>query len=123
MIKIDFENHFYDQSLLEEFSKRQQPPFYRKKNNVITWTDAITMPQDAILPQLLEVAEKRNQLMKEQGVDLVILSSSPGPEQLDEESSIKICRKTNYALAEITKKGRCTVSFCWIQRKFRTFHA
>ncbi|WP_342043386.1 transposase [Bacillus sp. OTU2372] len=50
MLKIDFENHFYDQSLLEELSKRQQPPFYRKEKNVITWTDAITMPQDAILP-------------------------------------------------------------------------
>ncbi|MFP7296254.1 amidohydrolase family protein [Neobacillus niacini] len=104
MKRIDFENHFYDQSLLEAFSNRQQPPFYRKETNVITWTDAITMPQDVILPQLLEVAEKRNQLMKEQGVDIVILSSSPGPEQLDEENSIEVCRKTNDAMAAIMKK-------------------
>ncbi|HZH60941.1 MAG TPA: amidohydrolase family protein [Metabacillus sp.] len=104
MKKIDFENHFYDQSFIDALSKRQQPPCYDPTSKVLTWSEGITMPQDILLPQLLEVAEKRSKLLKEQGIDMAVLSSSPGIEQLDVEESISLCQKANDALAEIIKK-------------------
>ncbi|MEZ0116715.1 UNVERIFIED_ORG: putative TIM-barrel fold metal-dependent hydrolase [Heyndrickxia coagulans] len=101
---IDFENHFYDQSLLEAFAKRNKPPLYNKEQNIITWADGIDMPQDAILPKLLDVAEERSQYMKAHGIDMAVLSSSSGPELLDVRESIEVCRKTNDMLANVMAK-------------------
>lgn len=42
---IDFENHFYDQCLIDALESRTEPPYYRKDTDLITWSDAITMPQ------------------------------------------------------------------------------
>ncbi len=101
---IDLENHFYDSSLVEMYSKRTEPPYYDKTSDMIIWSDSISMKQGHLLEKLLDVAESRIALMKTQGVDMAVLSSSPGLEQLDIESSIEVCRKTNDALAAVTKK-------------------
>lgn len=104
MKKIDLENHFYDIFTIEALEKRQQPPYYDKENNIIKWTENISMKQDVLLDKLLDVAEGRIKLMEEQGVDVAVLSSSPGLEQLDVEVSIEACKRTNDALAELIKR-------------------
>ncbi len=104
MKRIDLENHFYGQSTLDAFENRKQPPIYDKASNIITWSESISMPQDVLLPQLLDLAEKRSQIMKENGVDIAVLSSSAGPEQLDIDDSIEVCRNTNDTLAQVIDK-------------------
>jgi len=101
---IDFENHFYDVSLVDALARRTTPPVYNKQTNIITWYDGIDMPQGKLMPPLLEVGEERIKLMDKLGIDIAVLSCSPGAEMLDKEESVKACLATNKALYELTKK-------------------
>lgn len=101
---IDFENHFYDQSLIDALTARTEPPYYRPDTDFITWSDSIEMPQGPLLGKLLEVGDKRIALMDELGITCAVLSCSPGAEQLDRETSIAVCRKTNDALYALTQR-------------------
>lgn len=100
MIKIDLENHFYDESVIRALELRKQPPFYDKATDLIHWNDSVKMPQGELLKKLLEVGAQRIKLMDDEGIDKAVLSSSPGPEQLDEATGIGVCKATNNALAK-----------------------
>lgn len=104
MKKIDLENHFYDQCVIDALTERREPPLCTRDNSVIQWTRTIDMPQEKLLPLLLEVADKRTEKMVEMGITAAVISCSPGPEQLDVSKSAEVCRKTNEALYEITQK-------------------
>ena len=101
---IDFENHFYDQCLIDALEVRTEPPYYRKDTDLITWSKMIEMPQGQLLKNLLDVGEGRIALMDKLGIDCAVLSCSPGAEQLDVEASIEVCRRTNDALYEVTQR-------------------
>lgn len=104
MKRIDFENHFYDQCLIDALAARTEPPFYRADTDLIHWSNSITMPQGELLRQLLEVGEERIALMDELKIDCAVLSCSPGAEQLDPAESIRVCRATNDALYALTQR-------------------
>lgn len=104
MKRIDFENHFYDQCLIDALAARTEPPYYRADTDLIHWSDSITMPQGELLKQLLEVGEERIALMDELKIDCAVLSCSPGAEQLDPDESIRVCRATNDALYALTQR-------------------
>lgn len=104
MLKIDLENHFYDESLIEILKKRKRPPFMTQDEQTIQWTDAIAMPQGDLLGQLRECAEKRKKLLESKGITDAVISSSQGPEELDLEESIQVCRQTNQHLYAITQE-------------------
>ena len=104
MKRIDLENHFYDQCLINALAERLEPPCYLPSDDLICWTDAISMPQGPLLQTLLEVGEERLALMERRGITHAVLSCSPGAEQLDAEDSIRVCRATNAALHELTKR-------------------
>ena len=101
--KIDFENHFYDISLTDALRKRDVPPYFRDETNSITWTDSIIMPQGRRMAELLDF-EARLELMDKVGIDVAIVSASPGTEQLDDAASKSVSRATNDALYAVTKK-------------------
>ena len=101
---IDFENHFYDQCLIDALEARTEPPYYRRDTDLITWSEQIQMPQGPLLDKLLEVGEGRIALMDKLGIDCAVLSCSPGAEQLDEDVSIDVCRRTNDALYALTQR-------------------
>lgn len=101
---IDVENHFYDQCVIDALKKRLDPPFYDAEKDVIRWTDDIEMPQEIMLPLLLDAAGKRKEILKKNGITSAVLSCSAGPEQLEVKESIKVCKKTNAALYEITRQ-------------------
>lgn len=101
---IDFENHFYDQCLIDALEARNEPPYYRRDTDLITWSEQIQMPQGPLLDKLLEVGEGRIALMDKLGIDCAVLSCSPGAEQLDEDVSIDVCRRTNDALYALTQR-------------------
>lgn len=104
MTKIDLENHFYADCLIEALAERTEPPRITKDRSVIWWTDFIDMQQGRLLDILLDLAEERKQAMERNGITCAVLSSSAGPEQLDTAKSIEVCRGTNDVLYEVTKK-------------------
>lgn len=103
MKRIDFENHFYDVSVLEALAERSSYPIFHKAEDIISWEKGIDMPQQVLLPQLMEMGEKRLGLMDKYGITTAVISCSPGVEQLDSESSMEVCRKTNDALYKLTQ--------------------
>jgi len=104
MLKIDLENHFYDVSTIEALAQRENTPFYDREADIIQWTEDIRMPQGELLKRLLDTGEGRIKIMDAEGIDRAVLSSSPGPEQLDTDISIRVCRASNDALAAVIKK-------------------
>lgn len=104
MRKIDLENHFYDQCVIDALVERKEPPFCTDDNRIIQWTQTIDMPQEKVLPLLLEISEERKSKMEKAGITTAVISCSPGPEQLEPEKSIEVCRKTNDALYQVTQK-------------------
>ena len=104
MLKIDLENHFYDQSVINALAERTEPPYCTSDHSSIQWTNLIDMPQEKLLPLLLDVGEMRKKKMEKNGISTAVISCSPGPEQLDLPQSIDVCRKTNTALYELTKR-------------------
>ena len=101
---IDFENHFYDQSLINALLERAEPPYYRADTDIITWSDQVQMPQGPLLDKLLDVGENRLALMDQLGITCAVLSCSPGAEQLDPDTGVEVCRKTNDALYQLTQR-------------------
>ena len=59
MLKIDLENHFYDQSVINALAERTEPPYCTSDHSSIQWTNLIDMPQEKLLPLLLDVGEMR----------------------------------------------------------------
>ncbi|MCC8123122.1 MAG: amidohydrolase family protein [Oscillospiraceae bacterium] len=103
MRRIDLENHFYDQSLIEALAARKEPPYYDRAADIIHWTHDIPMPQGKLLDVLLDVSQQRLAVYDRVGIDRAVLSSSSGPEQLDPEVSIQVCRATNDAIAALIR--------------------
>lgn len=101
---IDFENHFYDESLIQILASRSKTPFFCPEEDSIYWNEDIIMPQGVLLPRLLDMSEQRVQLMDEVGIDIAVLSSSAGPEQLAPEESVRVCRLSNDTLADLVSR-------------------
>lgn len=101
---IDLENHFYDSCVPDALARRTTPPVYNKETDIITWYDGINMPQGKLMPKLLEVGDERIKFMDDLGIDVAVLSCSPGAEALDLADSIEACKATNRTLFELTKK-------------------
>lgn len=102
MRRIDLENHFYDQSLIDALAVRTCPPCYDANSDIIRWTDHITMPQGTLLKKLLDMGEARLELMDRQGISQAVISCSPGAEELPPADSIAVCQATNAALYALT---------------------
>ena len=101
---IDLENHFYDKYFLDVLEQRSKPPYYRKATDTLSWTDDMHVPQGKMLEALLEVGEGRIAIMDRLGITTAVLSCSPGVEELDAAESIPLCRVTNDAMYELSKK-------------------
>ncbi len=104
MKKIDLEQHFYDTCILDVLEKRKVPPCYDTKTQVFEFTQFDKISAAAVMPLLLDIAESRLKQMDQLGIDMAVLSCSPGPEQFDIQESIDACSKVNDALGAIIKK-------------------
>lgn len=94
MKTIDFEFHCYIKEALEVMSKdRGTYPRYFKDSNMIMWSDKVCDEQD-ILDRLYMREEERVAYMDRCGIDIAVLSSAPGVDELGEDS-IDLCRKIN----------------------------
>ncbi len=103
MKKIDLENHFYMEYFLDALRERNEPPYLTPDNDLF-WLDTLSMKQGRLLPFLMDLAEGRKKTMEENGITAAVLSSAPGPEQLDAEKCVEVCAKTNETLYEVTKQ-------------------
>ena len=103
MKRIDFEYHSYIPELFEALSKRTEYPYYDPETDVIYWNPAILQPHDFLRKKLLRAFENRVASLDEAGISMAVLSSSPGLEELGEESA-ELCRKSNDAIYEHTRR-------------------
>lgn len=104
MKKIDLENHFYDNCILDVLEKRTAPPCYDAKTQIYEFTQYDKISAAAVMPLLLDISESRLKQMDQLGVDMAVVSCSSGPEQFDVEESIETCRRVNDALGAIVQK-------------------
>ena len=104
MYLIDLENHFYDRFVIETFARRDNPPYYRRGTDRITWSEQVSMPQGKLLEALLETGEGRIAKMDRLGISCAVISSAPGVENLSAEEAIAACRVENDALYALTKE-------------------
>lgn len=100
---IDFENHFYDQCVMDALGSRTQYPIYNKEADTIQWSDLITMPQGVVLERLLQAGQERIDMMDKLGITTAVLSCAPGVEELDAETSVPLCRQVNDSMAALVK--------------------
>lgn len=101
---IDLEHHFYDASTIDAMAARKGYPNYDPQKDVINWNELLAMPQGPLLKKLLEVSEKRLEMMDSVGITTAVLSTSQGVEELDPSESILLARKANDAAYTLTKK-------------------
>lgn len=103
MKKIDLENHFYNSYILDVLEKRTVPPCYDAKTQIFEFTQYDKVSSAAVMSPLLDIESRLNQ-MDQRGIDMAVLSCSPGPEQFDIQESIETCYMVNDELAAIIQK-------------------
>jgi len=78
---IDLESHYYDPAFIQvliDRSRLRNYPFYDQENDTIYWSEKIIVKQGGVLKYLANAMEKRVSLMDKWGVDVSVISSSPG---------------------------------------------
>ncbi|MBQ9980052.1 MAG: amidohydrolase [Oscillospiraceae bacterium] len=101
---IDFEYHGYIPEVLEAMSKRKTYPIYDKEANFVHWTEHISQTHAPLKRRLERRYDERVASMERDGIDVAVLSSSPGIEDLDFETAAELCRKTNDTIYEHMKR-------------------
>lgn len=104
MKKIDFEYHFYHPDAMEAMSKKRGTyPWYDIENDKLYWSEKVTEPQKILLPGLTRNIDEKIEYMDKYGLDLAVISSAPGVDELGDDST-ELCRKTNDYIYEHTQK-------------------
>lgn len=103
MKRIDFENHFYPEIVMQKLQERNTPPVFHPEEDVIRWNEHVVMPQGRLLPALLDMSEERIAMMDRLGIETAVISCSPGAEQLDADIMPQTCRAVNDCLYELTQ--------------------
>lgn len=104
MKRIDFENHFYIPEFIQALGVRKDFPLYDAATDFIHWSAYIKMPQGKLLEQLEAAFEKRVARLDACRIDCAVLSSSPGIEELDNETARALCTKTNDVIYAHTQR-------------------
>lgn len=104
MKKIDFEYHFYIPEVLAAMAKSGGIPRYDIKNDRLHWTEAISQPQNELMPGLYMDYDHRVAYMDHRRIDAAVLSSAPGAEELPLEVSLPLCQKINDNIYEHIKR-------------------
>ncbi len=104
MKKIDLENHYLIPAAIDAFTARTKPPYFDPKTKFIVATEHSRNPIVIVYDKLLDIADLRIAQMDKYGIDTAVLSCSAGVEQLDEDVSIDICRRSNDAVYEAIQK-------------------
>ena len=104
MKRYDFEYHFYIPEVLSAMARSRQIPWYDAKNDLLHWTDKIAQPQNGLMPGLYMDYDHRIAHMDHRGIDVAVLSSAPGAEELPLEVSLPLCRKINDSIYDHMKR-------------------
>lgn len=112
---IDFENHFFDPYLVDALAARRAAgdiPYYEPDARSFQWTESCYHYYGPLLDKLLDF-DDRIALMDKRGIDVAVLSSAHGFEQVGERS-VEVCRHANDLMHEIAQKhpGRFLCSAC-----------
>jgi len=118
VMKYDLEHHFYLPEFIDHLKTRTEVPYIDTVTNIFWMREGIewhiSMENCDILPgadksktildYLAVPIEDHIKDMDEKGVDVAVLSHSPGIEDLPREEAIYFARKTNDVVAEMMKK-------------------
>ena len=101
---FDLENHYYSDATVEAMKARKGYPRFDEANNVIRWTEKITMPFTVLRDRLMDLGEGRLALMDRVGITTAVLSHSQALEELDPSESIGLAKLNNNTVYELTQK-------------------
>lgn len=112
---IDFENHFFDPKTVEALAARRPAgdiPYYVEERKGFQWTPNCWHFYGPLLDKLIDFDE-RVALMDKRGIDVAVLSSAHGFEQLGEKSA-EVCRQANDLIYSVMQKypGRFMGTAC-----------
>ncbi|MDO5785778.1 MAG: amidohydrolase family protein [Eubacteriales bacterium] len=101
---IDLEAHYYPQTLMDYFASRTEFPIYYPEQYELRFNENFSIKHTYKMSHLPETAEKRLEIMDANGVDMQVLSLSPGIEMLDTQTAIEKVRQANDYVYSVTKK-------------------
>ncbi|MGI5970369.1 MAG: amidohydrolase family protein [Oscillospiraceae bacterium] len=98
-MRIDFENHFYSERFLEVVKSRTEIPYMEPDTLTIHHGGgSCSLPIKPIVPALVDLGEQRISEMDKCGVDVAIVSSSLGIEQLPAGLALEAAKESNDTL-------------------------
>lgn len=105
---IDLEHHFYTKEVMQILSDRKAagiPPYYDAENGILKPSKEVSIPMLTLSNMIWDLDEKRVEAMDEAGIDMAVLSISPGLEEISEQDNIPaVCRRVNDEIAAYVRQ-------------------
>lgn len=105
---IDLEHHFYTQEVMDLFTSRMAagiPPYWDAEKGLFHQTEDAVLPLSLLENKIWDLNEKRIQAMDAAGIDMAVLSISPGIEEISDEDNIpELCRHINDEIAAFVRQ-------------------
>ena len=105
---IDLEHHFYTKEVMQILSDRKEagiPPYYDAENGILKPCKSVSIPMLTLSNMIWDLDEKRVEAMDAAGIDMAVLSISPGLEEISEQENIPgVCRRVNDEIAAYVRQ-------------------
>ena len=105
---IDLEHHFYTQEVMDLFASRMAagiPPYWDAEKGLFQQTEDAVIPLGLLENKIWDLNENRIKEMDEAGIDMAVLSISPGIEEISDEANIPaLCTSINNEIAAFVRQ-------------------
>lgn len=104
---IDMEHHFYTNEVMQVFKDRMPAgiaPYYDESTGIFQQTADAAIPLGMLENKIWDLNENRIKAMDEAGIDMAVLSISPGIEEISDEANIPaLCTSINNEIAAFVR--------------------
>ena len=105
---IDLEHHFYTQEVMDLFASRMAagiPPYWDAEKGLFQQTEDAVIPLGLLENKIWDLNENRIKAMDDAGIDMAVLSISPGIEEISDEDFIPaLCTSINDEIAAFVRQ-------------------